>query len=150
MPIERIDPIRAVAAGERLLRPLFARSGLPPGRAAALIDAKIAALGDWRGEALNHLRRLIREATPELLEDWQWGGPVWCASGVVCALEFQPAALRLSFAQGASLPDPTGLFSAGQPGSRRSLLLRQGQLPDTAALQSLLRAALARDQAARP
>ena len=112
--------------------------------AAQHIDAKIAALGDWRGETLAHVRRLIRAADPEVLEEVKWGRtPVWSHGGIITTGETYKDVVKLTFAKGASLPDPAGLFNSSLDGNvRRAIDIRQGETIDEAALQALVRAAV--------
>lgn len=119
--------------------------------ASDLIDAKIAALGDWRGETLAHVRRLIREAAPEVVEEVKWRGvPVWSHAGIVCTGETYKAAVKLTFAKGASLPDPAGLFNSSLEGNtRRAIDIREGEAIDEVAFKALIRAAVALN-AAKP
>jgi hypothetical protein len=131
---------------------------------AQLIDARIAALGDdWRGEMLARVRRLIREADPEVIEEVKWrkpsnamlGVPVWSHDGIICTGEMYKAAVKLTFAKGASLKDPSGLFNASLEGStRRAIDLHEGDKIDEEALKALIRAAVAlnisKQAAARP
>lgn len=116
-----------------------------------LIDARIAALGDWRGETLARVRALIRQAGPEVVEEVKWGGvPVWSHAGILCTGETYKAVVKLTFAKGASLPDPSGLFNSSLEGNtRRAIDIRQGEAIDAAALQALIRAA-AELNASRP
>jgi hypothetical protein len=113
--------------------------------AAQHIDAKIAALGDWRGETLAHVRRLIRAADPEVLEEVKWGRtPVWSHGGIITTGETYKDVVKLTFAKGASLPDPAGLFNSSLDGNvRRAIDIRQGETIDEKALQALVRAAVA-------
>ena len=116
-----------------------------------LIDAKIAALADWRGEMLARVRRLIREADPEIVEAVKWrkptnpgGVPVWEHHGILCTGEVYRAYVKLTFAQGASIPDPSRLFNASLEGNtRRAIDLCEGDAVDEAALKELVRAAVA-------
>lgn len=109
------------------------------------IDAKIAALGDWRGETLARVRALIRQADPEVEETVKWGGvPVWEHAGILCTGETYKAAVKLTFARGASIADPAGLFNASLEGNtRRAIDLREGEAIDEAAFKALIRAAVA-------
>lgn len=111
----------------------------------ALIDARIAELKDWRGEALGRVRRLIREADPEVVEAWKWRGvPVWEHAGIICTGETYKAVVKLTFAKGASLDDPAGLFNASLEGNtRRAIDIAEGQSLDEAAFKALVRAAVA-------
>ncbi|HPG22724.1 MAG TPA: DUF1801 domain-containing protein [Amaricoccus sp.] len=109
------------------------------------IDARIAELGDWRGETLARVRALIREADPEVVETWKWRGvPVWEHAGILCTGETYKDKVKLTFARGAALADPAGLFNASLDGNtRRAIDIRQGDAIDEAAFQALLRAAVA-------
>jgi hypothetical protein len=114
----------------------------------ALIDAKIEALADWRGEMLSRLRALIKEADPEVTEEWKWGAtPVWSHDGIVCTGETYKSAVKMTFAKGASLPDPSGLFNSSLEGNvRRAIDFHEGDKLDKAALKALIRAAVALNQ----
>jgi hypothetical protein len=109
-----------------------------------LIDAKIAALGDWRGEMLARLRALIHQADPEVSEEWKWRGtPVWSHKGIICTGETYKLVVKTTFAKGASLPDPSGLFNASLEGNtRRAIDLHEGDKLDEQALKALIRAAV--------
>ena len=113
----------------------------PPSRQ---IDAKIAALGDWRGTTLARVRALIHEADPEVVETVKWRGvPVWEHAGILCTGETYRSAVKLTFARGAALPDPTGLFNASLEGNaRRAIDLREGETIDAPAFRALIRAAV--------
>lgn len=113
--------------------------------ASRLIDERIAELGDWRGELLAHLRALIRKAVPDLVETWKWRGvPVWEKGGIICTGETYRAVVKLTFAKGASVEDPSGLFNASLEGnSRRAIDLRQGETIDEQAFMTLIRNAAA-------
>jgi len=117
----------------------------PPGVSASqMIDGRIAELGDWRGETLAQLRALIREADPEVVEEWKWGGPVWSHAGIICTGETYKKAVKLTFAKGASVPDPQGLFNASLDGAiRRAIDVPEGGQIDAAAFKALIRAAVA-------
>ena len=110
-----------------------------------LIDRRIAELGDWRGDVLARVRALIRAADPEIVEEWKWRGvPVWSRGGIVCTGETYKAVVKLTFAKGAALPDPTGLFNASLDGNvRRAIDIRGGEMVDGGALTELVRAAVA-------
>jgi hypothetical protein len=110
-----------------------------------LIDARIAELGDWRGETLARVRALIHEADPEVLETWKWRGvPVWEHNGILCTGETYKAVVKLTFAKGASLADPSGLFNASLDGNtRRAIDIREGDTIDEKAFKTLVRAAVA-------
>jgi len=113
--------------------------------ASQLIDARIAELGDWRGEMLARLRALIRQADPEVVEEWKWRGvPVWSHSGLICTGETYKAVVKMTFAKGASLDDPAGLFNSSLEGNtRRAIDFREGGEVDEEALKALIRAAVA-------
>jgi len=110
-----------------------------------LIDARIKELGDWRGETLARLRILIKQADPEVAEEWKWGGtPVWSHSGLICTGETYKNVVKMTFAKGASLKDPSGLFNSSLEGNtRRAIDFREGDKPDEEALKALIRAAVA-------
>ncbi len=109
------------------------------------IDARIAELGDWRGETLGRLRALIHDADPEMVEAWKWRGvPVWEHAGIVCTGETYKSVVKMTFAKGASLDDPAGLFNASLEGNtRRAIDFREGDRIDAPALKALIRAAVA-------
>ncbi|HZH44712.1 MAG TPA: DUF1801 domain-containing protein [Lysobacter sp.] len=112
--------------------------------ASALIDRRIHELDDWRGEMLQRVRTLIRGADPEIVEEWKWETPVWSRGGLICTGEAYRHVVKLTFAKGASLDDPAGLFNASLDGKvRRAIDLREGAVIDGAALQALVRAAVA-------
>lgn len=119
--------------------------------ASELIDERIAELGDWRGEALQRMRTLIREADPEVVEEWKWGGPVWSHDGILCTGESYKSHVKLTFAKGASLHDPAGLFNSSLDGNaRRALDIREGENVDADAFKALVKAAVARNASAKP
>ena len=112
--------------------------------ASALIDQKIAELGDWHGTTLRRMRALIHEADPNVVEEWKWMGPVWSHDGIVCTGETYKAKVKLTFAQGASLKDPAGLFNSSLEGNvRRALDIGEGDDVDADAFKALFRAAAA-------
>ena len=116
------------------------------GRSASqLIDARIAELGDWRGDMLGRLRALIRQTDPEVVETWKWRGvPVWEHAGIICTGETYKAVVKLTFAKGAALEDPAGLFNSSLEGNvRRAIDIHEGASIDEAALAALVRAAVA-------
>ncbi|PXA77598.1 hypothetical protein DMC25_23260 [Caulobacter sp. D4A] len=112
--------------------------------AAKYIDDRIAGLADWRGEALARMRGLIHEADPQVLEEVKWRGtPVWSHAGILCTGETYKAYIKLTFAKGASLPDPAGLFNSSLDGNtRRAIDIREGETVDAAAFKALIRAAV--------
>ena len=110
--------------------------------AAALIDRRIAELGGWRGETLAQLRALIKEAVPGVVEEWKWSNPVWSYHGILCTGEAYKAAVKTTFAKGASVPDPAGLFNSSLDGNvRRAIDFREGDKLDKKALKALFKAA---------
>ena len=118
--------------------------GTPEGPPSELIDKAIAALDDWRGETLARVRELIHEADPDVVEEWKWGIPVWSHDGIVCTGETYKAAVKTTFAKGASVDDPLGLFNSSLEGAtRRAIDFRQGEAIDEAAFRALFRAAVA-------
>jgi hypothetical protein len=113
--------------------------------ASQLIDGKIAELTDWRGEMLARVRKLIKEADPEVVEEWKWRGvPTWSHAGIICTGETYKAVVKLTFAKGAALEDPSGLFNSSLEGNvRRAIDIREREKLDEAALKALIRAAVA-------
>ncbi len=109
------------------------------------IDARIAELGDWRGETLARIRALIKQADPEVVEEWKWRGvPVWYHAGMICTGETYKSHLKMTFAKGASLDDPSGLFNSSLEGNvRRAIDFHEGEEIDEEALKALIRAAVA-------
>ena len=116
-----------------------------------LIDARIKELGDWRGETLARVRALIKQADPEVVEEWKWRGvPVWSHAGILCTGETYKAVVKLTFAKGASLEDPSGLFNSSLEGNtRRAIDLHEGDKIDEKALKALIRGAVALNTAAK-
>ena len=116
-----------------------------------LIDARIEALNDWRGETLARIRALIKAADPEVVEEWKWRGvPVWSHAGIICTGETYKNAVKMTFAKGASLDDPSGLFNSSLEGNtRRAIDFHEGDKIDEAALRALIRAAVALNSSAR-
>ena len=119
--------------------------------ATQLIDARIRDLGDWRGETLARVRSLIHEAVPEVVEEWKWRGvPVWSHGGIICTGETYKAVVKLTFARGASLDDPAGLFNSSLDGAtRRAIDIPDGAWIDEAAFKALVRAAAALNASVR-
>ncbi|MGY4816443.1 DUF1801 domain-containing protein [Pseudomonas chlororaphis subsp. piscium] len=115
------------------------------GSASRLIDGRIEELGDWRGEMLARVRGLIRQADPQVVEEWKWRGvPVWSHGGILCTGETYKSVVKLTFAKGAALDDPAGLFNASLEGNtRRAIDLHEGDKIDEAALKALILAAVA-------
>ena len=115
-----------------------------------LIDEKIATLGDWRGKTLGKLRTLIHAADPDVVEEWKWRVPVWSHDGILCTGETYKKVVKLTFAKGASLKDPAGLFNASLDGNvRRAIDIREGETIDAAAFKALVREAIAANSAAK-
>jgi len=112
--------------------------------AAALIDEKIKELGDWRGKTLARVRAIIRQADPEIVEEWKWRGtPIWSHGGIVCTGETYKNVVKMTFAKGARLKDPSGLFNSSLEGNvRRAIDIHEGDQIDEAALRDLIRAAV--------
>jgi hypothetical protein len=126
------------------------KESVPTNSASASIDAKIRELGDWRGKTLAKVRTIIQAADPEIVEEWKWakanspGVPVFFHGGIVCTGETYKSAVKLTFAKGAALPDPSGLFNSSLDGNvRRAIDIHEGEKIDEAALKGLIRAAVA-------
>jgi len=120
------------------------------GSASELIDARIRELGDWRGEMLSRLRALVKQADPEVVEEWKWakatspGTPVWSHDGIICTGETYKSVVKMTFAKGASLKDPSSLFNSSLEGNtRRAIDFHEGDRIDEKALEALLRSAVA-------
>jgi hypothetical protein len=112
--------------------------------ASRLIDARIQELGDWRGEMLSRLRALIKQADPKVVEEWKWRTPVWSHDGLICTGETYKTVVKMTFARGASLDDPSGLFNSSLEGRvRRAIDFREGDKVNRKALKTLIRAAVA-------
>jgi len=116
------------------------KPGAPPSQ---LIDARIKLLDDWRGETLARLRALIHQADPEVVEEWKWGVPVWSHDGLICTGETYKQVVKMTFAKGAALKDPSGLFNSSLEGNtRRAIDFHEGEKFDEKALKALVRAAV--------
>ncbi|HEX3338566.1 MAG TPA: DUF1801 domain-containing protein [Pseudolabrys sp.] len=132
------------------------KSGLKEGKEgdspSRLIDARIKELGDWRGETLARVRSLIKQADPEVVEEWKWRGvPVWSHAGIICTGETYKAVVKMTFAKGASLEDPSRLFNASLEGNtRRAIDVHEGDRIDEKALKALIRAAVALNTRKKP
>ena len=132
-------------------------SGASPGQpASALISKRIAELGDWRGETLSVMRKLIQQADPDVVEEWKWvtptkpGTPVWSHDGIICTGESYKDKVKLTFAKGASLKDPAGLFNASLDGNaRRAIDLHEGKEVDGSAFKALVRQAVTLNSAGK-
>ena len=126
------------------------KNAVPAESPSAQIDAKIKDLGDWRGQTLAHVRKIILSADPEIIEEWKWvkptspGTPVFSRGGIVCTGETYKSVVKLTFAKGASLPDPSGLFNSSLEGNvRRAIAIHEGEKVNATALKALIRAAVA-------
>lgn len=120
--------------------------------ASDLIDGRIKELSDWRGKTLAHVRKLIKQADPDVIETWKWRGvPVWEHDGIICTGESYKAAVKLTFAKGASLDDPSGLFNASLEGNaRRAIDIHEGDKINETAFKTLIRAAVALNTSKKP
>jgi hypothetical protein len=128
------------------------KSGASQGESAAqLISQKIAELGDWRGETLGRMRKLIQEADPDVVEEWKWmGTPVWSHDGIICTGESYKKVVKLTFAKGASLKDPARLFNSSLEGNvRRAIDIHEGEEVDKTAFKALIRQAVALNSAGK-
>lgn len=120
------------------------KAPLPAESASALIDERIKELADWRGKTLATMREIIHKADPEILEEWKWGIPVWSHSGIVCTGETYKNHVKMTFAKGAALKDPSRLFNSSLEGNiRRAIDIHEGDKVDEAALKGLIREAVA-------
>jgi hypothetical protein len=119
--------------------------------ASELISNRLAELGDWRGETLGRMRRLVQEADPDVIEEWKWRGvPVWSHDGIICTGESYKQVVKLTFAKGASLEDPAGLFNSSLEGNaRRAIDIHEGEAVDAAAFKALVRQAIALNSAGK-
>src|SRR5271157_922556 len=121
------------------------KSGASPGQPASeLISKRIAELGDWRGETLRRMRKLIQEADPDVVEEWKWGIPVWSHDGIICTGESYKKVVKLTFSKGASLKDPARLFNSSLDGNvRRAIDIHEGEEVEESAFKALVRQAVA-------
>jgi hypothetical protein len=121
------------------------KSGSTAGQSASeQIDERIVELGDWRGETLLRMRKLIQQADPDVVEEWKWGIPVWSHDGILCTGETYKTTVKLTFAKGAALKDPARLFNSSLEGNtRRAIDIREGEKVDATAFKALIRAAVA-------
>jgi hypothetical protein len=127
------------------------KSGASQGQSAAeLISQRIAELEDWRGETLGRMRKLIKAADPDVVEEWKWGNPVWSHDGIICTGESYKNHVKLTFAQGASLKDPARLFNSSLDGNvRRAIDIHEGEKVDASAFKALVRQAVARNSSGK-
>ena len=117
---------------------------------AQLIDARIKELNDWRGKTLSRVRALIKQADPEVVEEWKWSVPVWSHDGLICTGETYKSAVKLTFAKGAALVDPAGLFNSSLEGNtRRAIDIRESEEVDAGAFKALIRAAVSLNRSAK-
>ncbi len=132
------------------MKPRKAAPSPSAGEARALIDAKIASLGDWRGSMLARIRAVITAADPAVIEEWKWATPVWSCDGLICTGEVYKKAVKMTFAKGAALADPAGLFNSSLDGNvRRAIDVHEGDTLDETALKALIRAAVALNRSSR-
>ena len=156
MPTSKVHPARSVVpaataskstkASARKPAAAKAKSGSTEGRAASeLIDKRIAELGDWRGQTLSRMRMLVKEADPGVVEEWKWmGTPIWSHDGIICTGESYKSIVKLTFAKGATLPDPAKLFNSSLDGNaRRAIDIHEGEEVDAGAFKALIGAAVA-------
>jgi hypothetical protein len=120
------------------------KSSVPAGKSPShMIDGRIAELGDWRGDMVSRIRSLIKQADPEVVEEWKWGVPVWSHDGIICTGETYKKVVKLTFLKGASVDDPSGLFNSSLEGNtRRAIDFHEGEKIDEKALKALIRAAV--------
>jgi hypothetical protein len=128
------------------------KSGAGDGQPASeLISRRIAELGGWRGETLGRMRKLIKEADPDVVEEWKWANPVWSHDGIVCTGESYKKVVKLTFARGAALPDPARLFNSSLEGNvRRAIDIQEGEEVDASAFKALVRQAVALNSSGKP
>jgi hypothetical protein len=121
------------------------KSAAPSGKSASrMIDGRIKELGDWRGKMLSQIRALIKQADPDVVEEWKWENPVWSHDGLICTGESYKSAVKMTFAKGASLKDPSGLFNSSLGGgTRRAIDFHEGEKINEDALKALIRSAVA-------
>jgi hypothetical protein len=125
------------------------KSNASPGPAAELISKRIAELGDWRGKTLSRMRKLIKEAAPDVVEEWKWAIPVWSHDGIICTGETYKKVVKLTFAKGASLKDPARLFNSSLEGNvRRAIDIHEGEEVSQSAFQALVRQAISLNSSA--
>jgi hypothetical protein len=127
------------------------KSGASQGQPASkLISNRIAELGDWRGETLRRMRALIKEADPDVVEEWKWRNPIWSHDGIICTGESYKEVVKLTFAKGASLKDPARLFNSSLDGNvRRAIDIHEGEVVDASAFKALVRQAVAHNRSSK-
>ena len=127
------------------------KKSAPVESASAAIDERIRDLGDWRGETLGRMRKLIRAAVPDVVEEWKWMNPVWSRDGILCTGESYKSVVKLTFPKGASLEDPAGLFNSSLEGNaRRAIDIREGEEVNATAFKALIRRAAALNRLGKP
>src|SRR5262245_42769256 len=128
------------------------KSGASQGPSASdLITQRIAELGDWRGKTLGRMRKLIRQADPDVVEEWKWANPIWSHDGILCTGESYKKAVKLTFAKGAFLKDPARLFNSSLEGNlRRAIDIHEGETVDASAFKTLVRQAVALNSSGKP
>src|SRR6195256_6515922 len=128
------------------------KSGASQGQSASeLISKRIAELGDWRGETLSRMRKLIKKADPDVVEEWKWMNPIWSHDGIICTGESYKSHVKLTFAKGASLKDPGRLFNSSLDGNvRRAIDIHEGEDVDGSAFKALVRQAIAVNSSGKP
>jgi hypothetical protein len=136
---------KAKSTAKKKTAPKAAGSTSDTGQPASkLIDARIRELADWRGETLARMRELILEADPEIVEEWKWSNPVWSRNGIICTGESYKSHVKLTFARGASVPDPSKIFNSSLEGNlRRAIDIKEGEEVDARAFKTLIKAAVA-------
>src|SRR5262252_2401286 len=144
-------PAAAKKTASRVAKPKSSTAaGAAAESASKLIDQRIAEAGGWRAETLARMRALIREADPQIVEEWKWEVPVWSRDGIVCTGEVYKKAVKLTFARGAATPDPSRLFNSSLAGNtRRAIDIQEGETVDAAAFKALVKAAVAQNSLAR-
>jgi len=143
-------PKSTVKAGAKPPAPLRPKTDLTGKSPSELIDLRILDVAGWRAETLNRMRTLIREAHPEVVEEWKWEVPVWSHDGIVCTGEVYQNVVKLTFAHGAAVPDPSNLFNSSLQGNtRRAIDIHEGESVDAEAFKALFKAAAARNSAAK-
>ncbi|WP_116808106.1 DUF1801 domain-containing protein [Steroidobacter cummioxidans] len=137
---------KAKAKTAKQAAPKKASTGATEQSAAKLIDERIRELDGWRGKTLARMRELILEADPEIIEEWKWSNPVWSRNGIICTGESYKSHVKLTFARGASVPDPSHLFNSSLEGNlRRAIDIKEGEQVDARAFKALIKAAVARN-----
>ena len=148
MSLELMNPLNGASIVMKASKPPDRTAGPTAQSASRLIDQRIRELGGWRGVTLARMRALILEADPEMTEEWKWSNPVWSHHGIVCTGEAYTKVVKLTFARGASVPDPSRLFNSSLTGNtRRAIDIHEGETIDARAFKALVKAAVARNAA---